>query len=217
VTIAQINAALAPADQALASAHRNYLDADGARDYGAGVVSARRAVADVLAGASTLYGVMPYVDNPGQVDADFTAAFAVIHSEKAKTDAIARDCALYQGGPMDALCFLQKAVKTSSAPISNMMAALTQAIAAARPAPSPLLTQLPHAHGPTSSAPLPGWKHRVSIGETPMKIAQKYGGHMSDLVAANPHKPLTNVSGVTTFVSLTHGESLNLPSHWTAG
>lgn len=210
---AELDAALASADSALASASRNFLDANGALDYGAGVVSARRAASDVLSVVSALYSVIPYAPNPGQLD----DSIKTIRRENAKVDAIALACVMYPGGPMDANCFLQKAVRTASAPIGNMVVALRQAIAAARPAPSP--TSL-HPRVPTS-APLPAWsaptRHRVSAGETPMKIAQKYGGHMSELVAANTHKPLANVAGVTTFASLAHGESLNLPSHWTAG
>jgi len=59
--------------------------------------------------------------------------------------------------------------------------------------------------------------HIVSAGETPMQIAAWYTGnphHITELIAANPHKPLQRVAGVTTFASLAHGEQLNIPKHW---
>jgi len=59
--------------------------------------------------------------------------------------------------------------------------------------------------------------HRVSAGETPMQIAVQYTHNpqrFGELIAANPHKPLQHVAGMTTFASLTHGEQLKIPGHW---
>lgn len=164
MTIAEINAALAPADQALARAYQYNLDAFQNRNNAAALTSARSAVTEVLTVglpySSPLYAVMRYVDNPGAFDSALKVFFDTIHDANAKVNAITLACAAYQGGPMLVDCFLQKAVKTSNAPIGAMVIALQQVIAAARPPAPPVVTQLPHARI-SSSAPLPGWHARI--------------------------------------------------------
>lgn len=60
--------------------------------------------------------------------------------------------------------------------------------------------------------------HQVQLGETPMRITQRYvidPTRFGELIAANPHKPRVIVDGTVTFRDLTVGEVLHLP--WTNG
>jgi hypothetical protein len=54
--------------------------------------------------------------------------------------------------------------------------------------------------------------YAVQQGDSPSSIAQKFGMTLGDLLAANPQKPTTVVSGVTTWQSLAINEKLTVPS-----
>jgi len=55
-------------------------------------------------------------------------------------------------------------------------------------------------------------RYTTQQGDSPSTIAQKFGLPLADLLAANPQKPTTVVSGVTTWQSLAVGEALTVPS-----
>lgn len=54
--------------------------------------------------------------------------------------------------------------------------------------------------------------YTVRQGDSPTAIARKFGMPLGDLLAANPHKATTVVSGVRTWQSLAVGEVLSVPS-----
>ncbi len=53
--------------------------------------------------------------------------------------------------------------------------------------------------------------YSVKAGDSPAKIARRYGVTMSSLVRANSHKPITTVAGQRTWQSLRHGETISVP------
>jgi LysM repeat protein len=61
------------------------------------------------------------------------------------------------------------------------------------------------------AGPLPQMPYRVTPGDSPTLIAQKLGVPFAALLGANPHKPITVVAGVPTWVSLVTDEVLNIP------
>jgi hypothetical protein len=57
----------------------------------------------------------------------------------------------------------------------------------------------------------------VQAGDSPFSIAQRLTGdprRMTELIAANPDKPVDSINGITTFESIDVGEELALPTTW---
>jgi|HubBroStandDraft_1064217.scaffolds.fasta_scaffold42822_2 hypothetical protein len=53
--------------------------------------------------------------------------------------------------------------------------------------------------------------YTVQYGDTPRSIARRFGIHVRQLIAANPNKPVVNVSGDQTWSALSPGERLRVP------
>lgn len=53
--------------------------------------------------------------------------------------------------------------------------------------------------------------YKTKIGDSPAKIARRYGVPFGKLIGANPQKPTTVVAGVRTWQSLSPNESVNVP------
>lgn len=53
--------------------------------------------------------------------------------------------------------------------------------------------------------------YQVQYGDSPAKIARKFGVSMHTLVGANPTKPVTVVAGVPTWSAISVGETVNVP------
>jgi hypothetical protein len=53
--------------------------------------------------------------------------------------------------------------------------------------------------------------YRTQMGDSPASIARRLGVSTHALIAANPHKPMTNVAGKRTWATLRAGEALRIP------
>lgn len=59
--------------------------------------------------------------------------------------------------------------------------------------------------------------YKVQIGDSPARIARRFGIPMSSLIRANPHKPVTVVAGQHTWRGISVGEAVNVPGGGTVG